>query len=150
MFDHVPIFFLTLHADMDKVGSNKNKIVKYLRSIKTRRTSLRLQQKMKKALPENEPQLIQHPLGLFSNIPDEVSYYIFLRIPLYDLASLALTSRALRDKVISFYYSAQALPILIPDVKPEGLENKQSTYLTHFHNLGKFKVLLQRIFRPRF
>ena len=123
------------------VGGNKNKIVKYLRSIKTRRTSLRLQNKIKKSLPENEPQIILHPLGLFSNIPDEVLYHIFYRVPLYDLASLALTSRALRDKLMSFHYSIQALPILKPKVKQQkGLENKESTYLSHFHNLGKFMV----------
>ena len=123
------------------VGSNKNKIVKYLRSIKTRRTSLRLQNKVKKSVPQNVPKVIQCPHGLFSNIPDEVLFYIFRRIPLYDLASLALTSRALRDKLMSFHYSTQALSILKPVVeKPESSDDteKEITYLTHFHNLGKY------------
>lgn len=123
------------------VGSNKNKIVKYLRNIKTRRTSLRLQNRLKKLVPETVPEVIQHPLGFFSKIPDELFYYIFHRIPLYDLASLALTSRALRDKLMSFHYSNQALTILRP-VMVKLLENSddmnnESAYFSHFHNLGK-------------
>ena len=124
----------------DMVGSDKNKIVKYLRNIKTRRTSLRLQNRLKKLVPEKVP-VIQHPLGFFSKIPDELFYYIFHRIPLYDLASLALTSRALRDKLMSFHYSNQALTILKPVVvKPtENSDdlNSESAYFNHFHNLGK-------------
>ena len=121
------------------VGSNKNKIVKYLRNIKTRRTSLRLQNKLKKSFSENVPKVAENPLGLFSITPDEVLYYIFQYIPMYDLASLALTSRALRDKLMRFQYSNQALSILKPVVtQPESSDdtNKQSVYFTHFHNLG--------------
>ena len=125
------------------VGNSKNKIVKYLRNIKTRRTSLRLQNRLKKLEPETIPEVIQHPLGFFSKIPDELFYYIFHLIPLYDLASLALTSRALRDKMMSFHYSNQALAILKPVVVKFAAENSddmqnESMYFNHFHNLGKY------------
>lgn len=137
------ISLFNLHTGM--VGTNKNKIVKYLRSIKTRRTSLRLQNKVKKPLPQNIAiKVAQNPLGVFSYVPDEILFYIFHRMRLYDLASLALTSRALRDKLMSFHYSTQALPVLKPVViNPESSDetDKESAYLSHFHNLGKHIVL---------
>lgn len=135
------------------VGTNKNKIVKYLRSIKTRRTSLRLQNKVKKPLPQNIAiKVAQNPLGVFSYVPDEILFYIFHRMRLYDLASLALTSRALRDKLMSFHYSTQALPVLKPVViNPESSDetDKESAYLSHFHNLGIFLKRLTCLYSTR-
>ena len=121
-------------------GENSNKIVKYLRSIKTRRTSLRLQNKIK-ARTERAP-FPFHSLGLFSSIPEELLFYIFNSIPLYDLASLTLTSRGFRNKILTFHYSSQALSILKPAIRATTLEEEQEkrkkldevTYHSHFHN----------------
>lgn len=120
-------------------SGSRNKIVKYLRNIKTRRISVRLQNKLK-PIAQNEPNVIQPcPLGLFSNIPDELLFYIFCHMPLYDLASMALTSRALRDKLMTFHYSTQALSILKPIVnspKSSSHDERKLTHFNHFHNLG--------------
>lgn len=138
-------FFLIIARAM--TGGNCKKIVKYLRSIKTRRTSLRLQNKTKPCT-EREQLLPFHSLGFFSNIPQELLFYIFSCIPLYDLASMTLTSRAFRDKILTYHYSTQALPILKPVIRPtssgkEDIQRQENCdevtfFYIHFHNLGKY------------
>lgn len=122
--------------------SSGNKILKYLRNIKTRRSSLRLFNKIVAKLPHSlTAEDTRHPLGAFVVFSDEVLFHIFLYIPLRDLGSLALSSRLIRDKLITFHFSKQALVALKPRIfeQKEGKKDtvKEKEYSNHFLNLGK-------------
>lgn len=122
--------------------SSGNKILKYLRNIKTRRSSLRLFNKIVAKLPHSlTAEDTRHPLGSFVVFSDEVLFHIFLYIPLRDLGSLALSSRLIRDKLITFHFSKQALVALKPRIfeQKEGKKDtvKEKEYSNHFLNLGK-------------
>ena len=124
-------------------------ICSYMKSVKRRRTG-----KSSKSAPtkcsrrDSKPS----PRGVFTNFPDEICYLIFNFSTLPALGMLSLTSKTLRDLILSYIYSRKGSERIIPVIQslPDKCSHLDSkAYLVestkchiHYRNLGKWYIYL--------
>ena len=116
-------------------------ILKHMKTRKRRTTSVpnNTRSKRRNKIAKEDIWTELSPGGVFTFLPLEVCHLVFSCTPLPALGMLSLTSRNIRDMVVTFVYSSQASECIIPNIEPC---NDRKMFVasmechSHYRNLG--------------
>eukprot|EP00794_Sanderia_malayensis_P018120 gene18120-19930_t len=113
-----------------------------LQHMKTRKRRYLFQRnaKTKRKTEESDVILMSScPGGVFEFLPLEVCHYLFSCTTLRALGMLSITSRKLRNMVVTYIYSSQASENIVPKFQNQKrLLTVSQKYHNHYKNLGYF------------